>query len=1552
MDLPVRPLLRLEAPVAGLVVVPGAKIAGHGYVFSAARVAEITVFVGGGRLCAAASGLSRGDVTELYPDNPKLRPEGFAFAGTLPSTLPPGPAELVVIVRTASGESREAIAITVSGPGHIAPSPRREDLEPPVPQPAILPEAQAALIHAVEDAQLSATGLLTVRGWATGFTQVERVEVFGPEGILGVARLGLMRKDVAAANPGYPDAARAGFRFEQLAEVEALTGASLRVVIHAQGLPPRLVVMAVQLVDGAPIAEAEPEPALPASRPAAVTPPPMLLRLEEMEVNGAGILKLRGWVVGLSPIDQIRVHLGEALLGVAEKGVSRADVGAAHPVYPESDHAGFLFQCGLDETATDGQTVRVTARMTGGITRQATETLRLAAPIRRVASADATVHFHCDEVTLTEAGDVAIKGWSFCASGLAGIAVELDGETIGEALIGRERPDVGNAYPAIPSARVAGFQFSGRTKGEISGEQVLRVIVTGKGGEARVVMLPVLASPVMTVASAGQDGGNGIRFYLDTPQIAPGQTGNFASEKVRGFMSLAGWALAPAGIAGVEVFVDGASLGEAYYGIRREDIGAAFPTIESALQPGFAMLVPPQVLRRGRHDVRLIVRDKAGASAEIAFEVEAEPATDAPGPWKLREKMVQSEQDLNLRVVDAAGVRPVFALRTQLATREDKALAHLADTLESLRRQVYSHWSLEVVTPPQADPAAVAAQCLALQPELAGRVRFVAEAAAPDLRSHVFTGPLTAGDLLSADALMELAVATSVWRGADFLYADERRIDPSDNEMKAFFKPDWAPDLLLSTNYIGRIWVARGDLLARADLTEYRCEYGLVLALTEQAQRIAHVPKVLCERRSKVLDQVPEERAALRAALKRRGIRGAVEPGCIPGTHRVRRRVAVKGLVSIIITTVATRGLIKICLDSIRAHSTYRNFEFICLDNIAEANIEWKSWLAENADQALQIKEKFNWSRFNNKGAEKARGEFLLFLNDDIEVLPEHADWLECLLEHAQRPDVGVVGPQLLYPDRKVQHAGMFLADGVARHCFRFSGKDEPGPFGLARTQRNVTAVTGACYLVRRDVFDELGGFDETHSVINNDLDFCLRVQRSGRHVIFTPHTTLIHHEMVSRAKIRDIYNAKKFAAAWQGMFLKGDRYFSPHLSSEYDDYIPEAEPTTVVHVGHPVIARDVVRRLLVVKLDHIGDFIAALPAMRRLKHLFPNAELHVLAARASMSLAKLEPAIDRMHEFNFFNAKSAKGTLKLAQKELVALRERLAPYHFDLALDLRRQGDTRHVLQYTGATWLGGFDRSHQHPWMDLAVDWEGDLARHSKRSHIGDALLQFVEAIGVSCGGDRHVIEGAGTMQEARARIEKLPAVAAIGPVLFARRLVCVHPGAGNENKQWPPGHFAGLIDLLATDQDANIVMIGGPDEVAVAEEVLDSVIHKDRVFMLVGKTRLGDLPDVLRACELYVGNDSGPKHMAAALGVPTVGIHSGSVDASEWGPMGETAVALRRDMNCSPCYLARIADCHRNLACMRGLKPGDVYRACMRLLALGAPGGVDQISWRTES
>jgi ADP-heptose:LPS heptosyltransferase len=168
-----------------------------------------------------------------------------------------------------------------------------------------------------------------------------------------------------------------------------------------------------------------------------------------------------------------------------------------------------------------------------------------------------------------------------------------------------------------------------------------------------------------------------------------------------------------------------------------------------------------------------------------------------------------------------------------------------------------------------------------------------------------------------------------------------------------------------------------------------------------------------------------------------------------------------------------------------------------------------------------------------------------------------------------------------------------------------------------------------------------------------------------------------------------------------------------------------------------------------------------------------------------------------------------------------------------------------------------------------------------------------------------------------------------------LFQRPVVAIHPGAGNVTKQWPTEHFATLIDLLIEREGVNVMMIGGPDEVSVVKELMQRTQHPNAVGSMAGRTPLADLPRLLLNCALYIGNDSGPKHIAAAVGLPTIGIHSGVVDPVEWGPLGPRAVALRRNMTCSPCYLASAEDCTRGLACLKHLDVNEVYDAAVTLL-----------------
>jgi ADP-heptose:LPS heptosyltransferase len=359
------------------------------------------------------------------------------------------------------------------------------------------------------------------------------------------------------------------------------------------------------------------------------------------------------------------------------------------------------------------------------------------------------------------------------------------------------------------------------------------------------------------------------------------------------------------------------------------------------------------------------------------------------------------------------------------------------------------------------------------------------------------------------------------------------------------------------------------------------------------------------------------------------------------------------------------------------------------------------------------------------------------------------------------------------------------------------------------------------------------------------------------------------------------------------------------------------------------LFSADEIRRILVVKLDHIGDFVTALPAIRRLKALFPHASITVLAGRVARAFATLEPCIDEFIEFDFFHARSQLGEKTLGSDDFAQLARQLAPYRFDIAVDLRKHLSTRDVLRLAGARFLAGYDYMGQAPFLDIALEWDGDKTLQRKRNHVVDDLLALVEAIGVACERDRSL------MPIAPQPLDLATLPEAVG-ALFDRPVVAIHVGAGNTTKQWPLAYFAALIDLLTERDGVNILLVGGADEQELAATVLGSIQQTQRVGSMVGQTGLAALPHLLAACVLYIGNDSGPKHIAAAVGVPTIGIHSGVVDAAEWGPIGRRAVALQRDMTCSPCYLASAADCPRDLACLRFLEPASVYQTAQLLLA----------------
>ncbi len=1460
--------------------------------------------------------------------------------------------------------------------------------------------------------RVQAGSLVQGQGWAIAPADIAEAAVHLDGKLLTHARYGLPRPDVARSFPHYRHVDHCGFSFR--AEIPdgtppaALLTVIVRTVDGQEGRKSVRLQAQAQASAAAPLR----------TQDAAEAAWPIRLAVEDAVVDAFRMLRVRGWAVSANPIRAINVTLGEAAMGEARHGLPRPDIASQHASYANAASSGFALVAQLADDLPEGPSfVRVQAVDAAGQARQTILPVILppaVLPPAVEAATAGTVKCACERSSLDSEGTLDIEGWAVSAGGIASVDIELDGIWLGSAERGGASPAASARLPDSPDAARAGFAFRhALSRRPAGGVHRLAVTIVAEGGAKRVLELPVVTEAAVTAPAPGatpqlnlaalaamQAAGPpvpdappapapepapapapaprpapaGMRLEVDQPAL----DGGAAREPVRGALTVAGWSAARPGIARIAVYCDAELLGQAHLGMRREDVGALFPEYKGSLLAGYAIVLPPGRLLEGPHTIRIVATAEAddattpgtpapqAPTMERSFTVEVERNDVLPPDGSIRTAVPPAEVAFGLRLLARQSVHPRFEIAVAGASASPDGLAALDATLRSLAGQVYEAWTLTAVLPDGL--ALKAARALPSAADPAGRVLLQKQGAAgraaaggrraapaPDPARPSFTMLLRAGDRLGADALLVLATEAAADPQTDFIYADELRVDPSQDRRQPFFKPEWSPDLLLSMNYVGRPWCASDALLARAGQSPASLagstDYAAVLALSEHAARITHVPRVLCER-GEAGDSSDEERAALQAALARRGEAATVEPAAAPGTWRVRRQVTpsqagrkqagkrrprgpVAGRISIIIPTCAAGGLIRTCLQTIRATSAPalaggRDVEVVIVDNTPASQTETRAWLREAAEVVVDMPGAFNWSRFNNCGARAASGEYLLFLNDDIET--QQPDWLEALLEHAQRPEVGVVGARLLYPDGTVQHAGQYLSDTHARHAFRFAAAASPGPFGLAGVAREVISVTGACQMVRASAFAELGGFEEAHSVVNNDLDFCLRSWRAGLRVVYTPHATLTHHELASRAALEDIYDEQRFAGAWRNRFLAGDPFRNPRQGLDADHYSPDPEPSVLLHAGRRGPAADTVRRILAVKLDHIGDFLTGLPALRSLKRRFPAAQIDLLTPTASAELARSEPSVSEIIVFDFFHARSGLGQKGVGEAEFAALAERLAPARYDIAVDLRMQPETRAVLPHTGAAFLAGYDHDNRFPFLDVALEWEGDHRLVFKRAHVSERLMQLVSALEDACRNEPM------PPQAVRLAPRDVPALAALPEAFLARPIVCVHPGVGNVVRQWPTSNYAALIDLLA-GAGLHVVLIGAPEEAAITEDVLRRVASQGAVESLVGRVKLAQLPDVMRACALFVGNNSGPQHLAAALGMPAIGIHSGVVDATEWAPLGSQAVAMRRRMICSPCYLEFASDCPRNLACLTGLRPQDVFAACKTMLGRDA-------------
>lgn len=582
-------------------------------------------------------------------------------------------------------------------------------------------------------------------------------------------------------------------------------------------------------------------------------------------------------------------------------------------------------------------------------------------------------------------------------------------------------------------------------------------------------------------------------------------------------------------------------------------------------------------------------------------EVEEAPApeivenTPPPSPLPKGELIGQNTEDYGLWVkenslsdedieaakaeIEAMPHKPVFSILVPIYNTDPE---YLLPMIESVQKQIYPYWQLCLVD--DCSPKTYLKQILqheALQDErISIQLNDVNQGISVTTNDALamatgdYIALLDHDDEISIDALYENAKVINQHPDAGLIYSDEDKMDMQGNRLEPYFKPDYSPDLLQTNNYICHFTVIKkaiadeiGGFREGLDGSQ---DHDVILRAAYAAERIVHIPKILYHWRkipgstAVVYDAKSYAWEAGRKAIEdvlqkhEDGVR--VEFGTLKGSYRVHREVKGNPLVSIVVPFKDKPELLDSCLNSILNRSSYQNFEIVGVsNNSTEPRTLERMAAFSAADDRVRFVEKnipFNFSAICNYGVQQARGEYIVLLNNDIEIIT--SDWIERMLEHAQRDEIGAVGCKLLYPDGRIQHAGVVAGMvGAAGHPHKFFPDHHIGYHGRLHMVYNVSAVTGAMMMVKKSKFDAVGGLDEEKlAVAYNDIDLCLKLLDAGYYNLFTPHAKATHHESVSRGyedteeKIQRLMTEQgHFLTRWADFLSHGDPYYNPNLS-------------------------------------------------------------------------------------------------------------------------------------------------------------------------------------------------------------------------------------------------------------------------------------------------------------------------------------------------------------------------------------------------------------------
>jgi GT2 family glycosyltransferase len=802
-------------------------------------------------------------------------------------------------------------------------------------------------------------------------------------------------------------------------------------------------------------------------------------------------------------------------------------------------------------------------------------------------------------------GPLYICGWCVDRTGdpIAGVRVRV-GPRIFQGKVGIQRRDIRAIFPHLPFAHCSGFGVKATLHRRT---RTIILELLDAGGQWHPFFRRDLSR-------TGSRDGCDIVSSEELENFQP-NGGGFVSRFALWIEPLGDWARVPRyqRVAGWCVALHGPPITEirahlrghpwpAIYGILRPEVRAAFPDVPSTLHSGF--LVNLQIPLGGSD---LVLEARSGNAEWEPFFARrlrrpllwrrGENAFGQTGRYDhwidLYDKLTLRDRRLIRGHIRSLVRQPRISV---LLPAFESDLRHLRRAIESIKKQLYPHWELCAVDDGSQNPEVW--QLLQRYARSDSRIKILRRpecghicAASNDalaVASGEFTTLLDHDDELAPTALYFIALELNRKPHLQFLYSDEDKLDAQGRRCDPYFKPDWNEDLFSSQNYINHLSVYGTELMRkvggfRKDF-EGSQDYDLIWRCLEQIQpeQIQHIPHILYHWRmgpestaTSVATKPYAHQAAIRAVqehFERMNISAKVEPDQLIYLRAKYAPPIDNPLVSIIIPTRDGVDFLRKCIESIRENTDYPNFEIIILDNESRdpRTLEYFSQLSQTARAEVhKVEGEFNFSRLNNIGVRHARGSFIALLNNDLEV--KNSGWLTEMISHAARPGIGAVGARLWYPDGTMQHGGVILGPGgVATHAHAGS-RNEHGYFPRAHLTQNFSAVTGACMLVRKELYEQLGGLDEANLAVTfNDVDFCLRLAKAGYRIVWTPHAELYHHESASRGLEDTEAKQKRFLAEVDFMRnrwtreIEADPCYNPNLSIEVNKAFTLAFPPRV----------------------------------------------------------------------------------------------------------------------------------------------------------------------------------------------------------------------------------------------------------------------------------------------------------------------------------------------------------------------------------------------------